>query len=159
MSSTCSFHEGSSVLQQGCMHTHPSGPRNGELAQAHQEMAVSKWSCSCRLLGVVFNVPLYRYLSFALHLVTNGNFKAKANMFSSTNTLLKLPWSWKGDNFIFLPNTHPSSGPCQPGKLLLGSCQLEGDLSCLQWRRNPCGIPDFCCCPKPSERGQLYSSV
>lgn len=158
MSPTCSFHEGSPVLQQGCLHTYPSVPRNGELAQAHQEMAVSKWSCSCGLLGNVLGVSLYRYLSFALHLVANGNFKAKAFMLSSINTLLKLPWRWKGHNFIFLPNIHPSSGPVQPGKLLLGSCQLEGDLSGLQWHSSPCGFPDFCCCPKPSERKQLLYS-
>lgn len=103
-----------------------------ELAQAHQEMAlmVSKWSSGCGLLWVVLDVPIYRYLIFALHLVTNCNFKAKVYILSSINTLLKLPWSWKGDNFIFLPNTHPSSGPREiweaaPGLLPAGGTPVR----------------------------------
>lgn len=127
MSPTCSFHEGSPVLQQGCSsHTYPIFPRNGELAWAHQEMTVSEWRGSCGLLWLVLDVPLYRYPSFGLHLVANGNLKARAYMLSSINTLLKLPWSWKGHNFILLPNTHPSSGSRQTWEAALGLLPAGG---------------------------------
>lgn len=145
-------------------HTYPSVPRNGGLAQSHQGLSLKGTKLWLRIvMSRVLEVQFYRYLFFLLFIfVVNGDFKAKTYLLSSINSLLKVPWSWKGENFLFLPNAHPPAGPGQTWEaavLLLGSCWLEGDMTSLWWHKSPCGVPDFCCCPKPPERRLLLRSL
>lgn len=130
---------GDSGLQLHCCssHAYPSVPRAGVLRHGRGCL----WRCCCCLLWVMSWMCDFTDNFFLLFIFAVNDFKAKTYLLSSINSLLKVPWSWKGENCLFLPKAHPPAGPGQTwaaAVLLPGSCQLEGDVTGLQWRRSPC---------------------